>query len=93
MTQLDAAALEALCDETPEERRVRGGYGPPIYGDVHDDAPGPCPECPLAARCSSLKQACEQFAIFVRVGGTERWRGAARQPSWAIFRQLFATVS
>jgi hypothetical protein len=54
----------------------------------HDSAPGPCTECPNAARCAE-GLACQQFSMFIHFGGNERWRVAARQPSRQIFERLF----
>jgi hypothetical protein len=84
-----AALVEAVGAKLQEKRLLRE-LGARIFGDVHDDSPGPCPECPNGARCGSRGEACEQFALFVRFGGLERWRAAARQPSAAIFARLFA---
>ena len=84
----NSAALEAFGAKLHKQRQIRA-FGARLFGDVHDDAPGPCPECPKAPQCSARGQACEQFALFVRFGGMERWRAAARQPSTVIFARLF----
>jgi hypothetical protein len=54
----------------------------------HDSAPGPCTACPNARRCAA-GLACEQFALFTRFGGNQRWRTAAREPSVQIYARLF----
>jgi hypothetical protein len=57
--------------------------------NVDECAPGPCAECPNAARCGSQRLACEQFSMFIRFGGDVRWRPAPRVPSKHIFEILF----
>jgi hypothetical protein len=84
-----AAALEAFVTEI-HTRLVLRKFGAQLNGDVHDDAPGPCPECSHAAGCGAERLACDQFAMFVRFGGYERWRGAARQPSRGVYAMLFS---
>jgi hypothetical protein len=84
----NTAALEAFDAKVHERRQLRD-LGARIFGDVHDDAPGPCPECPKASKCAAGGLACEQFALFTRFGGDKRWRGAPRQPSVAIYERLF----
>jgi hypothetical protein len=59
--------------------------------DTHDTAPGPCPACTHWERCRA-GQACEAFALFVKAGGTQRWRLAPRQPSRQIFVRVFRRV-
>jgi hypothetical protein len=84
----NSAVLEAFGDKL-DERQQHRELGARISGDVHDDAPGPCPDCPNAARCGARGLACEQFALFVRYGGLQRWRSGPRQPSPAIYARLF----
>jgi hypothetical protein len=61
-----------------EQQRELGAFFGKDDAGAHDTAPGPCIECPNAARCVD-GLACEQFALFSRFGGNERWRAAARQ--------------
>jgi hypothetical protein len=84
----NTAVLQAFGAKLHEQRQVRE-LGARFFGDVHDDSPGPCPNCPHAERCSAQGQACDQFALFVRFGGMERWRLASRQPTAEIFLRLF----
>ncbi len=72
-----------------DERRQHRELGARIFGDVHDDSPGPCPNCPNATRCGDRGLACEQFALFVRYGGSQRWCKAPQQPSAVIYARLF----
>jgi hypothetical protein len=83
-----AAALEAFGADLHEKRQIRD-LGARLVGDVHDDAPGPCPDCSRAARCGVQGLACEAFAIFERAGGSTRWCRAPRQPSRTIYARLF----
>jgi hypothetical protein len=71
-------------------RSGRGGLvGHSMALDVdHDNSPGPCVECPNAARCAG-GLACAQFALFIKFGGNERWRATARQPNAKIFAQIY----
>lgn len=95
--------LDALCARlwpgvAPREPQPAPGAYPidPYEGheraahpqDKHDEDPGPCVGCPHQERCAG-GQACEQFRIFVSAGNSPRWRIAPRQPSVAIFRELF----
>jgi hypothetical protein len=85
---ITAPALKAVGVQLRENRQIRD-LGARVFGGTPDDAPGPCVGCPHATRCGPQRLACEQFAAFVRLGGPERWRAAARQPSAAIFARLF----
>lgn len=86
-----AATLEAFGAKLHERRQTRY-LGAQLLGDMHDDAPGPCVDCPQATRCGRQRLACEQFALFVRFGGMDRWRNAPRQPAVGIFNRLFEST-
>jgi hypothetical protein len=49
-------------------------------------AEAPCDACPLRTRCAQ-GAACRAFASYVH--GGSRWRSVSREPSAAIFAQVF----
>jgi hypothetical protein len=81
------SALEAFGAKIHEKRQIRE-LTAQLFGNVQDDAPGPCVECHNAQRCA-CGLACEQFVLFARFGGNQRWRVAAMQPSAEIFARIF----
>ena len=50
-------------------------------------APAPCGACEHATRCAT-GFACEAFRLFVR--NPTRWHRARRQPTTAVFEEVFA---
>lgn len=53
------------------------------------DAPAPCDECQMRARCAADRLACVAFAVY-QAGADERtWTTAPREPSAEIFATIF----
>lgn len=77
-----ARTVAELVEDAPAECR-------PEIAAITLDEPYPCSDCPHIAACAAEREACQQFASYVRGLPEARWRKATRQPTAGKFAQVF----